>query len=247
MTKLPLSVNNENNSFEDTEQFFNQQWDLYQKVLAHNYMGHQELYAVLHQFLVSQYSTPFRMLDLGCGDASFSAQALVGTQLEAYWGVDLSESALELAHSNMAKLPGEKSFMQDNLLDWVLEKGQSQNFDVILTSFALHHLSLEQKDALLAQLPQLLKTGGVFLLIDVMRQPNEARSAYIDRYLDNVRQFWSWLTPQEVARVEEHISSSDFPETQETFYALAQKHRFSRVDCLYRDPLDTAQLLCFHK
>lgn len=252
MAELELDQNQEKHLSDSSNEFFNQQWELYQKVLNNNYMGHREIYNVLHQFLVSYYNKPFKVLDLGCGDASFSSQALLDTQIHSYCGIDLSEPALKIAHHNLTNLPGEKTFIQGDLFDWVLKLGQNRtdnqdNFDAILASFALHHLNLEQKECLIAQLPHLLQANGIFLLIDMVRLPEEDRETYIRRYLGNVRQFWSLLNPQEVFSVEEHISSSDFPETQETFYSLAQKHQFSRFECLYHDPLDTAQLLCFYK
>ena len=248
MTKPSLNESSEKSS-DLSNEFFNEQWQLYQKVLSENYMGHREIYDILHDFLVEYYDKPFNMLDLGCGDASFSSQVLLDTKINSYCGIDLSEPALEIARDNMAKLPGEKIFIQGNLFDLVLQLGQNRqnNFDAILASFSLHHLNLEQKECLIARLPQLLKANGVFLLIDIVRLPGEDREVYIRRYLENVRQYWSLLTPQEFFKVEEHISSSDFPETQETFYSLAQKYKFSQVDCLYSDPLDTTQLLCFYK
>lgn len=248
MTETSLNESSERSANLSNE-FFNEQWQLYQKVLNENYMGHREIYNVLHDFLVKYYNKPFSVLDLGCGDASFSSQVLLDTKINSYCGIDLSEPALEIARSNMEKVPGEKTFIQENLFDLVLqlEVNLKDNFDVILASFSLHHLSLEQKECLIAKLPNLLKANGVFLLIDIVRLPGEDRENYIRRYLENVRQYWSLLTPQEFFKVEEHISSSDFPETQEALYSLAQKYMFSQVNCLYSDPLDTAQLLCFYK
>lgn len=207
--------------FDSNNEFFNEQWWLYQKVLRNNYMGHKEIYSILHEFLLRYDQKPLKILDLGCGDASFVSQALLNTTMNFYCGIDLSEAALEIARENMAKLPGEKLFIQGDLLELILQLGQNQDnsFDAILASFALHHLSLERKDCLIGQLPHLLKTDGVFLLIDLIRPSEETREDYIRRYLDNVRQDWFLLTPQEFLRVEEHISSSDFPETQETFYS----------------------------
>ena len=235
--------------FDSKNEFFNEHWRFYQKVLSNNYMRHQEIYSVLHEFLVNHYKKPFKILDLGCGDAHFAAQALLNTTMNFYCGIDLSKPALEIASDNMVKLKSEKHFIQGDLFQLIFQLGQNQenSFDVILSSFALHHLTLKQKEYLIGHLPHLLKADGVFFLIDLVRPSEENREAYIKRYLENVRQDWSILTPQEFLRVEEHISTSDFPETQETLCSLARKHGFSRVDCLYRDPLDTTQLLCFYR
>jgi ubiquinone/menaquinone biosynthesis C-methylase UbiE len=230
-------------------EFFNDRWHLYQKILIENYMEHREIYCVLREFLASYLQKPFKMLDLGCGDANFTAGALIDTNITFYQGVDLSEAALEIACNNMAKLPCQKMFVRGNFfeIEPELVTNQRDRFDVILASFALHHLTLKQKDAIMERLIHLLKANGVFLLIDVVRRKGEEREAYIKRYLENVRQYWSSLTLSEILTIEEHISSSDFPETQETLRLLALKHSFTNFECLYRDSLDTSQVLVFYK
>ncbi|WP_026102733.1 class I SAM-dependent methyltransferase [Pleurocapsa sp. PCC 7319] len=236
-------------SFNSDNKLFDEQWITYQKLLDNNYMGHQEIYRIVHQFLGDRYNKPFNLLDLGCGDASFAAKALLNTPINFYLGIDLSESALEIARDNMAKLPGKKRFSQGNLFESIfqLEQSQDNSFDVILASFSLHHLTLSQKERFIAQLPHLLKTDGIFLLIDIVRLPEENREEYIKRYLNNVRQDWTLLTTQEFLRIEKHIKSSDFPETQETLYSFARKYGFARIDRLYQDPLETTQCLCFYR
>lgn len=54
---------------------FFKEWQLYSKVLAQNYLYHREVYAQLHEFLVTRLNRPFTLLDLGCGDAGFVARA----------------------------------------------------------------------------------------------------------------------------------------------------------------------------
>ncbi|MDF5731527.1 MAG: class I SAM-dependent methyltransferase [Rhizonema sp. PD38] len=76
------------------KEFFNEQWKVYQKVLNNNYIGHREVYCILHEILVGYFQKPFKMLDLGCGDASFTAQALLNTNIVSYEGIDLSTPAL---------------------------------------------------------------------------------------------------------------------------------------------------------
>jgi SAM-dependent methyltransferase len=67
-------------------------WDIYQKVVAGNYMFHREIGAEL---LRAHFDgRPISILDLGCGDAAALAPLLKGLALQRYRGVDLSETAL---------------------------------------------------------------------------------------------------------------------------------------------------------
>ena len=55
---------------------FRQQWQLYRKLVDNNYLFHREAYARLHQILVDEAVQPFRFLDIACGDASATVEAL---------------------------------------------------------------------------------------------------------------------------------------------------------------------------
>jgi ubiquinone/menaquinone biosynthesis C-methylase UbiE len=238
----------ENQSFQSQE-FFNEQWKVYQKILDNNYMGHHEIYSVLEKFLLSYFQQPLKMLDLGCGDASFSAQALLNSTITSYQGIDLSIPALEIAKDNMGKIQCDTTFTQGNFSELIPELmlTQRHSFDAILCSFALHHLSLEEKDLIISQIKELLTFNGVFILIDVFRQAAEDRETYLRRYLQSVRQDWSLLTSQEYLLLENHISTSDFPETQQTFHAISQKYNFSRFECLCDNVNNATQILCFYR
>ena len=187
------------------------------------------------------------MLDLGCGDACFTSKALLNTNVALYHGIDLSTPALEIAKENMVIIQCDTTFTEGDFSQLLFELGQDKEnkFDVILISFALHHLHLGEKDYF-GQLKSLLASDGVFVLIDIVLKAQEDRESYIRRYLDGVQKYWSLLSPQEYSMVDNHISSSDFPETQQILQEISQKSGFSRIDCLYKDPLDTTQLLCFY-
>ncbi|MBK1989964.1 methyltransferase domain-containing protein [Sphaerospermopsis aphanizomenoides BCCUSP55] len=231
------------------KEFFSQQWQLYQKVLKNNYMGHREIYHVLHELLVKHWQKPFTMLELGCGDASFTTQALLNTQIAEYTGIDVSVPALENANKNSVVNGCQGNFITGDC--WQLTKelaqDEQQKFDVVFTSFALHHLQVEEKEDVIKNVQNLLKPGGFFILIDVVRQENEDRDSYVQRYLGNVKKDWSLITPEEYKMMDNHISSSDFPETQSKLKNISQKVGFRDFECVYRDDLDTTQLLCFYR
>lgn len=230
-------------------ELFNKRWKLYQKILSNNYMEHREIYDLLHKFLNKYFQKNFSVLELGCGDASFTVQALANTNVAAYHGIDLSENALLIAQANMASTPYTKTFLQGDISARVSElvESQSNSFDVILTSFAFHHLSLEQKDVAMEQVFHLLNPGGVFVIIDMVCTEEESQKEYIQRYLKNVRQGWQNLTAQEVEMVASHICGEDLPETKNTLDSFAQSHGFTTCECLYSDSQDLSKILYFEK
>jgi ubiquinone/menaquinone biosynthesis C-methylase UbiE len=229
--------------------FFEQQWRIYQKILESDYMGHRAIYSILQQFWVKHFSRPFSLLELGCGDASFTCRSLSVAPVARDHGIDRSEEALRMARANTARLSCSKCFSQGDLLDLIreLSRVEEEGFDAIMTSFVLHHFSSDQKAEIIARLATLLKMKGVVLLIDVMRAEDEDRDTYLSRYLADVRQRWSRLSQAEYALVEEHISENDFPETRETLCAFARRYGFDRTACIYQDALNTTQFLVFHR
>ncbi len=80
-------------TFSQPCEFFNHNWQIYQKVLQNNYMEHREFYSVLHQFLVHRIQKPFQLLDLGCSDAGNTTSALIGT-IQADYGIDIAQVAI---------------------------------------------------------------------------------------------------------------------------------------------------------
>ena len=230
-------------------ELFNDRWQLYQKILANNYMEHREIYDILHKFLNKYFQKPFSLLELGCGDASFTLKALANTNVAAYQGIDLSENALLIAQANMASTLYTKTFIQGDISQRVSElvKTQGNSFDAILTSFAFHHLSLEQKDVAMGKIFNLLNPGGTFIVIDIIRMEQESQQEYIQRYLNNVRQNWQNLTSQEVEMVASHICGEDLPETQTTLYSLAKNHGFASWKYLYGDSQGLSKILYFEK
>ena len=228
-------------------EFFKNKWKLYQKVLGNNYMGHREIYDILHEFLINNWQQPFKILDLGCGDATFVDQALFNTNVSCYLGLDISETAIAIARKNMKSILCNQEFIQGDFFEVIpsLVKERETKFDIILSSFAFHHLNWEQKDYIFSQLKRLLLPGGIFVLIDLISQEGESRETYIQRYLKDVEQEWSQLTSEETILISQHMLASDYPETQKTLELMAKNNAFKNIKSLYQHA-DTTQLCCFY-
>jgi ubiquinone/menaquinone biosynthesis C-methylase UbiE len=118
---------------------FQRQWKLYRKVVDNNYLFHREAYAQLHRILVDEAVQPFRFLDIACGDARSTVDALKGTRVAHYHGIDLCQAGLDLAASALTTLGCPVTLDQldfvEALRDW------SQPVDVAWIGLSLHHLN----------------------------------------------------------------------------------------------------------
>jgi SAM-dependent methyltransferase len=207
-----------------TENFFDQ-WSIYDQILAHNYMHHDDIFRDVQHLLADRYATqPFSLLDLGCGSARHLAQALQGRSVSRYVGYDLSDVALAHAARNLAGLGCPADLHQGDLLDGV--RTGAETFDLVFTSFALHHLSSAQKAEFFQSAHERLNDGGILLLIDTMRDDGEERAIYLDRYCDWLRSRCKTLSPEALDFLCEHIRNNDFPETIMDFGAMVTKAGF---------------------
>lgn len=222
--------------------FFSDTWRTYQKILQHNHMHHRELYDLVRQEFLNA-SPGLEILDLGCGDASYPAQALKGIPFRSYVGVDLSTVALALAAENFTQFPSRSEFVTANFVDYI--QAGTHQFDLILMSFSLHHLTYGDKDQFLGQLSRCLRPGGTFLMIDVFREEGESLADYYERYIGQAHRNQWQLNPEEFVAMSEHITTSDLPDSVPAIMDLGQAHGFKPIDCLFLHPDTTIGLIKF--
>jgi SAM-dependent methyltransferase len=196
-------------------------WQTYRKVVAANYMHHMEIKADIERVLRAQFAgRPFSFLDLGCGDAATLAPLLASMAVQRYKGVDLSETALALAAENLQALSCPVDLACRDMMATL--EADTGLYDVVYTSFALHHLSTEQKAAFFRCVARRLEKDGLLLLTDIVREENESLPIYLRRYCDWLRSDWSALGAEEKTSACEHILNNDWPETLSVLQLLAQ-------------------------
>ncbi len=107
-------------------------------------------------------------LDLGIGTGFFTSRFLQKYPDSSVTGVDGSEEMINLAKSRLQNVSKQVSFVNDNFvrLKDILPPGQ--RFDVIFSSYALHHLDKETKKRVLDDATSLLKEGGWFVNADLV-------------------------------------------------------------------------------
>jgi ubiquinone/menaquinone biosynthesis C-methylase UbiE len=187
---------------------FFQGWQLYQSVVQNNLMEHREIGTALRSVFES-IDPGFSVLDLGCGDSSMAIKALEGLRVDSYTGVDLTAPALEIARANFH---GNYSatWVHANMVDYIARC--DQQFDVIMTSFAMHHLPADIKQAWLMDIAKHLTPRGQLVLVDTCCPAGMSRDETVQLYLDHIAD-WP-LSTDDKATIATHMWSSDFPESE---------------------------------
>lgn len=210
---------------------FQKQWATYQKVVDHDSLAHKEVGAILHDSLMA-VPNPFDFLDIACGDAGQMRTALAGTKIRRYRGLDLSESALELAAENLDGVP----FMIDlDHGDFVatLAAGQDPS-DVSWCSLSIHHLNTDEKRSLLQALHG--STSKFLMIYEPTMLEGEDRAAYLQRFERVNKPAWTFFTPEEWTQLYHHVATCDLPETAKTWVALGSEAGFADARQIYLDP-----------
>lgn len=202
-----------------TKTNFFDQWSVYAKVVAADYMFHREIGAAVEAALRARFAgRAFSLLDLGCGDAKTLAPLLARLRPSRYVGVDMTQAALDLAARNLSALACPVDLRRADLLDGF----GTEKFDAIHASFSLHHLPTERKAEFFRRAAAALAPGGMVLLVDVMREEDEALDLYHRRYCDALRATWTSLAPSERDEICAHIAANDFPEPHSALLAQAR-------------------------
>jgi SAM-dependent methyltransferase len=222
---------------------FAQNWHVYQKIIAQNYMLHNEFSEHTKLLLNAFGGLGIKLLDLGCGDAQLIASELEERDVQLYKGYDLSETALQQAATFTRPIKGSVELLHGRME--VLLKEDSDSYDFVYSSFAVHHLQDEEKQQLIGDLFLRLKSKGVFILIDIMRQNLQTRETYMQHYISGINANWDALLPAEILLIEEHIQQYDFPASMQDLIKWGEGFGFEVTIAPVED--DRHQMLIFSK
>ncbi|OKH19828.1 methyltransferase type 12 [Hydrococcus rivularis NIES-593] len=122
-------------------------------------------------------------LDLGCGNG------ILGRSIYQHYPkakgsfLDISENMLTAAKNSLKLEQNNSVFILQNFgqKEWLNSVTQEAPFDVIVSGFAIHHLSDERKKELYQEIYQILKPGGVFLNLEHVASQSKLGEEGFDR------------------------------------------------------------------
>lgn len=192
----------------EEKSLFDKSWNLYKKIVAADYMHHKKLMELTAEAIHNMNAEhPINVLDIGCGDASPFIPLFDIQPVASYTGYDLSEVALEYSRVNLSKANVSFELKKGNMTDLIIE--EKSDFDLIYSSYVIHHLSDAEKINFFREIARRLKPGGTFIYIDVVREDEHSLDQYLEAYTEKIMG-WNILD-EEKNQIVDHISHYDFP------------------------------------
>ena len=211
--------------------FFDRQWNLYQRAIRANILCHDVMYASLDSFLNKHFADrPFRFADFGCGDSSAVLSTLQNRAVQHYIGVDAAADLIEKAQNTLKSLPCEKSLFCEDM-QTAIDKIPPQ-VDLIFCSYSLHHLQRNDKSAFIRKCYERLTTPGYFILVDGVAMDGETREQWLGRLEERFRTIVPDFTDEDTAEIMQHPRKYDHPETIAQFRTIAQLSPWRSFDVL---------------
>ena len=145
-------------------------------------LRHKMLDVALDVLPFSQ-SGALRVLDLGVGTGAFSLRLLERYPNSSVVAIDGSSSMLELARTRLHEHTERVDFVVADFRSIPAALLEPDSFDVVISSYALHHLNAEEKENALTSVAAAMKPGAWFLNADLV----VAQSPDIEERIQSIR------------------------------------------------------------
>jgi len=171
----------------------------------------------------------FKVLDLGCGTGNVSKMIKSNFPNAKISCVDIAENMIEMAKLKLQAYEDVEYYIGD-----FSEFDFESNYDVIVSSLALHHIKTDDnKKKLYNKIYKALKSGGIFLNSDVVLGSNDSLSKiYRKKWIEHMLKHVpgkdveeKWLPKQ---------NSEDFPSSLMSHLTWLDETGFESIDVVWK-------------
>lgn len=211
--------------------YFTVNWQRYLDAININHLFHREMIQAFHALVSSRFhNKPFSMVDVGCGDSSTLVPLLEQTQISSYVGIDAAADVLNLARENTSTMECQKEFICDDMMNAIYQINAP--VDIIYSSYAIHHLSFNQKVEFLYVCKEKLAENGLLVLIDVILAPNQSRQEWLVALGERTKLLIPDMSMEELNNRMRHPIASDYPESIATYQQIADTQQWLALEVI---------------
>lgn len=177
-----------------------------------------------------------RVLDLGSGDGFFAEEL---SKIFSPANITLTDGSADMLEAAHERLEGRThvEYIQASFQDIINTQILKDQYDFIYSSFAIHHLSFEDKKRLYSRIYDRLNPEGCFVHNDVVSPlSNRIEEWYlslwrewIDQYPDKKKSAGMEVIPEKYKE-----SPDDFPDPLKTHLEMLRETGFTDVDCYFK-------------
>ena len=157
-------------------------------------------FAIIDRIVRCWCDQPKRILDLGCGDGIMGRYLLNVYPNASGLFIDNSDPMIEAARASLRKTPNVTVSKADfSLPNWTTiaeEHTAHAPFDIVISGFAIHHLTNARKQELYGEIFALLGARGLFLNLEHVSSSTPAGTDLFDAFLiDHLHRFQQLSDP----------------------------------------------------
>jgi len=135
------------------------------------------------QVLPFESDARLKGLDLGVGTGYFTERFLQAFPRSKVYGLDGAKSMVDLARARLGALGKRLDFRVGDFRDLARLLAGLEGLDVVYSSYALHHLTREEKASVVRETVSLLRPGGWFVNADIIA----ADTTHLENRIQEIR------------------------------------------------------------
>jgi tRNA (cmo5U34)-methyltransferase len=221
-----------------------------QEEFSKDFLEKADIYIQERRKMISSMSSLFsfyfkkkrdiHILDLGCGDGVLTQELLGKDETIIATLVDGSLTMLQKAKERLMAYSG-VHFIHGSFQDLLTGTISLQNYDFCVSSFAIHHLEMKEKNNLFRYIYEHLNAEGHFVNIDVVLSPSQGLEEwYFSIWREWMQHMQNQLnlkdeSPEDIIRRYKDPSSMNKPDTLEAQLKALREIGFRDVDCYYKN------------
>jgi tRNA (cmo5U34)-methyltransferase len=212
------------------DEAFNATVDYYDDWMMRALPNYVDLFGTAVELMPFEPGASIQVLDLGAGTGLFSKHVLKKYPQASFVLYDLAEKMLAVARERFDDHAPQFKYVVG---DYRQLQGMEE-YDLVISSLSIHHLSDMEKQALFDSIYQVLRKGGRFLNIDQIRGETQyLRDLYWNHWLAQVRR--EGFSEERIQESIDRRVPYDREALLEDQLRWLKDSGFVNVDCVYKN------------